>query len=244
MPAASSAPGPDEVRVWLADAAPVSADTALRDRLFRLLLPAERTRFDGYHADADRLMFLLGRAMARTLVGEAIGVAPTAWRWREGPHGRPEIDAPATPVRFNIAHSSGVVACALAHGRDVGVDVEDLERAAFDVRLVRRCCSPLEAADVEARPADRWPARFLRYWTLKEAYLKARGLGISVHLPDISFSLDDTTPRVGFLGSLADSDTRWAFQLQQPTARHLLAVAASTADGTQPHVRVDWWGTA
>jgi 4'-phosphopantetheinyl transferase len=241
MPPESSGPAPDEVRVWLADVAAVGADDALRARLIELLEPAERTRFDTYHADVDRYMFLLGRAMARTLVGEAIGVPPTAWQWRDGPHGRPEIGTPSTRVRFNIAHSSGVVACALAHGRDVGVDVEDLERAAFDVRLVRRCCSPREVADVESQPSGRWPSRFLTYWTLKEAYLKARGLGISVPLADISFTLDEPAPRVAFLRSLADSDTRWSFVVRQPTPRHLLAVAASTADGVQPRITVEDW---
>lgn len=243
MPAVPSGLARDEVRVWLTDAARLASDQPTLDRFLGLLQPAERTRYNAYHADADRFMFLVGRAMARTLVGQALGVPATSWLWREGSHGRPEaeIDAPGRPIRFNIAHSSGLVACALAEGRDVGVDVEDLERAAFDARLVRRCCSPAEAADVEAQPADRWPSRFLAYWTLKEAYLKARGLGISVHLPDISFSLDDPAPRVAFLRSLAGSDTRWTFLLQQPTAHHLLAVAASTTDGVQPTVIVGTW---
>jgi 4'-phosphopantetheinyl transferase len=78
-------------------------------------------------------------------------------------------------------------------------------------------------ADIE-RARDRWRARFLTYWTLKEAYLKARGLGISVPLADICFVLDPPI-HVGFVGALAGTDTNWSFHLLDPTPRHLVAVA-------------------
>ncbi len=133
-------------------------------------------------------MFGLGREMARSLVGVALGVPPESWIWREGPHGRPEIAAPDADLHFNLSHSAGVVVCALARGRTIGVDVEDLSRRAPDPAIVTRYCSPAEAEDVCAQ-GDRWRDRFLTYWTLKEAYLKARGLGIAVHLSDISFTL-------------------------------------------------------
>jgi 4'-phosphopantetheinyl transferase len=227
-------PAVNDVRVWYAETAPLAADPARVTRLLDWLEPDERARFDRYRFDADRLMFLLGRHMARELVGRELGCAPTWWRWREGPNGRPEIDAPGTSLHFNLAHSAGLVACALASGREVGVDVEDLQRAPSDPALVRRFCSPDEAADVEAQ-GDRWRDRFLTYWTLKEAYLKARGVGISVTLSDISFSLEPDGVRVSFLRSLEGTDPRWTFTLVRPTDRHLLAVAVPNPDG-QPAV--------
>jgi len=210
----------------------LSGDGAAIGRALEWLQPEERARFDRYRSDADRLMFLLGRVMARDLVGRALGRAPGAWRWREGPHGRPEIAEPDTSLRFNLAHSAGLVACAIADGREVGVDVEDLERPP-DAALVRRCCSPAEVADVEAQ-GEAWRDRFLTYWTLKEAYLKARGVGISVPLAEISFSLEVDGVAVAFLDTLSGTDTRWRFELLRPTDRHLLAVAASTPDGVTP----------
>jgi 4'-phosphopantetheinyl transferase len=192
---------------------------------------AERERYERFHGAEDRAMFLLGRVMARALVGRAAGVDPKAWQWREAPRGRPEIAWPATTLQFNLAHSAGLVVCALAAGRDVGVDVEDFERRPVEPAVVRRYCSPAEVADIE-RHGDRWHDRFLLYWTLKEAYLKARGLGIAVQLADISFSLDaGAPPRVGFLGSLAGTDTRWQFHVARPTERHVVAIAAASNDG-------------
>jgi len=221
----------DDVRVSYLDIADLHRDA---DGLARAWLrEEEHARFTRYRHDDDRLMFLAGRVMARSIVGAAIGCPPGSWRWREGPHGRPEIDEPGTALRFNIAHSAGLVACAIADGRDVGVDVEDRQRPETDRQIVSRYCSPAEAADIDAH-GDAWHDRFLIYWTLKEAYLKARGLGISVHLSDISFTLDDDVPRIGFIGSLADHDPRWTFSLLRPTPRHLVAIA-SEGDGPVAH---------
>jgi len=183
-------------------------------------------------------MFALGREMARSLVGAALEVSPDAWTWREGPHGRPEIAEPASPLHFNLSHSAGVVVCALSRNRAVGVDVEDLTRRAPDPAIVTRYCSPAEAEDVCAQ-ADGWRDRFLTYWTLKEAYLKARGLGISVHLSDISFTLaGGEQPRIGFLDSLAGTDERWRFHLTRLEPHHLAAVAVETVDGASPPFEV------
>lgn len=242
MPPPASCPATNEVRVWYAQTSVLAADRAAVARALEWLQPDERARFDRYRFDADRMMFLLGRVMARRVVGLALGVAPVAWRWREGSHGRPEIAEPGTSWHFNLAHSAGLVACALADGREIGVDVEDLERSPADIALVRRYCSPAEAADVLAQGAH-WRHRFLTYWTLKEAYLKARGIGISVHLTDVSFSLDPGGVRIAFLDSLAGTDTRWLFELLRPTGRHLLAIAASTADGIKPDVGTGLFST-
>jgi 4'-phosphopantetheinyl transferase len=229
---------PAEVRVYYADASTLIAASGGVERALACLHPAEPERFARYRKEDDRLNFLCGRLMARSLVGSLLGVPPTSWRWREGPHGRPEIAEPDTTLRFNIAHSGGLVACALADGRDVGVDVEDVTRHQVDIKVVHRYFSPVEAADVVAQGED-WMDRFFLYWTLKEAYLKARGLGIAVPLSEITFRLAADRASVSFAGSLAGLDTRWTLRLMRPTTRHQMAVAASEADGATPSLTIE-----
>ncbi len=238
MPASSLRLEDGDVRSWHAHI-DVLADPARQARALTWLDAGERVRHDRYHHDLDRRMFLLGRVMARSLVGRALGIGPTDWQWREGLHGRPEIAAPETAVRFNIAHSAGLVVCALATHRDVGIDVEHLARRPLQPAIVRRYCSEAEIADVLAQPHDRWQNRFLTYWTLKEAYLKARGLGIAVPLADVSFTIEADGARVSFLRALAGTDTRWVFHITRPTARHVMAVAVSAAGGSRPTVTVE-----
>ncbi len=198
------------------------------------LTTAERARFDRFRHDDDRWMFAMGRLMARDMVGGALGIAPRTLEWREGPHGRPEIASPVTDVHFNLAHSAGLVACAVGRGRELGVDLENLRRRRPDQAIVDRYLSPAEAADVRGR-GEAWVERFLIYWTLKEAYLKARGLGISVQLADITFEFDESgDARVGFTGSLAGTDDRWRFHWARIAPHHAIALAASVRDEDGP----------
>jgi 4'-phosphopantetheinyl transferase len=225
-----------DVRAWFATT-DVLSDPARVARALAWLNETERARFSRFRHDIDRHMFLLGRVLARSIVSRLTGWPPASWPWREGPHGRPEIAADHTDLRFNIAHSAGLVICVAGHGREIGVDVEDLERPATDLEIVPRYCAPAEVADIEASGEGGWRTRFLYYWTLKEAYLKARGLGISVPLAEIEFTIADP-PRIRFLGSLSGTDTRWAFHLRRVTPRHLVAVAAASAD-TSPAVGIE-----
>ena len=233
----SSGPTARDVRVWHAHVDVLRRADGAEERARAWLTPAETARYHRFRRDLDRDMFLLGRVMARAIVGDALAVPPTSWPWREGAHGRPEIDLPDCRMAFNIAHSGGLVACAFSWTHEVGVDIEDRQRASLDIDLVARCCSPSEAADVFAR-GDGWRDRFLQYWTLKESYLKARGFGISVHLGDLSFSLHDDDVRLDRHGALAGEDT-WAFDLISLHADHYLAVAAPVVDGTPPSFRFD-----
>jgi len=238
MSSASSSIASDEVRAYVAHVDLFARDQDARARAVAWMTPEELVRLNRFRHDQDRWMFALGRSMARTLVGRELDVAPDAWRWREGPHGRPEIASPGTDLHFNVSHSAGLVVCALGRGRELGVDLENLNRHPPDPALVPRYCSTSEAADIAAQ-GDLWRERFLVYWTLKEAYLKARGLGISVQLADISFALGgDGNAAIAFHNSLAGTDDRWRFHLQRHAPHHLIAVAASAATNGTPRVSV------
>ena len=218
------------VRARIVSIASLTGDAAEAERAVAGLTAAERQRFARFRHDDDRWMFALGRLIAREMVAAALEVGPADWHWREGPHGRPEIDWPVTDVHFNLSHSAGLVACAIGRGRELGVDLEHLDRRSPDPAIVDRYLSPVEAADVRAQGAN-WVARFLLYWTLKEAYLKARGLGISVPLADITFRLAEAQAAIEFDGALAGTDARWAFAWQAVAPQHLVALAASSVEG-------------
>jgi 4'-phosphopantetheinyl transferase len=232
------------VSVWHATTTEVLGDDARRRRALGWLSPADQARLERYRFQADRDMFLLGRAMARTLVGEALGVAPDAWEWREGPRGRPDVAHPdgAASVSFNIAHSAGVVVCAISAGGTVGVDVEHRLRPPVDARVVRRYCAPCEIADIERQGSEAWQDQFLKYWTLKEAYLKARGLGIALNLSDLSFTLGSDAIRLERLNPLsAPDDAEWAFVLDAFGSSHFVAAAVTTSPGVRPVFSIARW---
>jgi 4'-phosphopantetheinyl transferase len=103
--------------------------------------------------------------------------------------------------------------------------------------VAARVCAPDELEDVNAATDEERHERFLVYWTLKEAYLKARGLGISVALADVAFSLAGGQPVFTPRGTLASEDARWTFRIAQPSNTHLMAVAVDTRNGIEPNIR-------
>lgn len=182
----------------------------------------EQARAARFHFDRDRHAFIAAHALARAMLSEAAGLPPAAWRFTAGHAGKPELDpALGLPwLRFNISHTRGLVACAVAARDDLGLDVEDLCRREASPGLAERHFAAAEVALLAAAPPAARHATFLRIWTLKEAFVKATGDGIGLDLHRFAFSLDP--PR---LTLDAGDATEWRFLQWQPTPRHILAVA-------------------
>jgi 4'-phosphopantetheinyl transferase len=198
------------------------------DRCRAILTDDEQAKIDRFRFSRDQQLCLLARVLLRTALSNYAVVPPKQWRFRINAYGRPEIAAPASPLRFNLSHTNGMIVCLVSRAREVGVDVECLERVSRWVDLADRYFAPREAAALRREPPDGRPIRFLEYWTLKEAYLKARGLGLAIPLTDFSFELpvravDDVEIR--FSPSLDDDTERWQFSLRRIGQDHLVATA-------------------
>lgn len=212
--------------LWLAggDAADAPIESWLA-----ILSPAERARYEAIRPTAIRHEFLLGRALLRSTLSRYAPVAPADWSFRDAARGRLEIDGPrdAPTLRFNIAHAEGLVACLVSHRTACGVDVEHPRRRIDVARFAGRFYAPHEAAAVRhAAPAER-DALFYSIWTLKEAYLKARGLGISVPLASLSFTLDRERIVPRFDPPIDDSPAAWSFALFEAPSGHRIGVAVA-----------------
>lgn len=199
------------------------------DRYLPLLSPDEHARMARFVFERDRHRFLLTRALVRTMLSRyASAVPPAAWQFTANIHGRPEIlDRPAgvPDLRFNISHTDGLIACAVTIGREVGVDVEHAgRRLTHDVAA--RFFAPAEVAHLQALPEDEQARVFFDYWTLKEAYIKARGFGLALPLGDFAFHLSpDRAPAITFEPSLPDDPATWQFEQGWPTPHHRLGLA-------------------
>jgi 4'-phosphopantetheinyl transferase len=205
-------------------------ETALAERLdaFAEVLSAdERIGVQRFVRPDDRVRYALGRALVRVMLSQFAPVDPREWRFRLTAHGRPELDMgeDLAAIRFNLSHTRGLIASVVAHGRDVGVDVEYIDRD-LTQDIAGRYFSPLERAALEGLPAAEQARAFFDYWTLKEAYIKARGLGLTLPLRHFSFILrPGTPPAIRFSPELPDDEGSWQFVQHSPTPMHRLAVA-------------------
>jgi 4'-phosphopantetheinyl transferase len=215
----------------------LSPPTAAR---LRAALPDdERARHDRYAHEGAAAEFLCGRALLRAALSTWSPIAPAAWRFSLNAHGRPAVESPASEAHFNLSHTRGVVVLALGRDPAVGVDVERLDRAVRPLEVADRFFSPDEIAALRALPEARHRDRFLALWTLKEAYIKARGMGLALPLREFTFAPDEAPPRVRFAPSLDDDPARWRFARVDLASGHRVAVAARVAALTVRVARVD-----
>jgi 4'-phosphopantetheinyl transferase len=217
--------GPREVHVWLAVPEQIS-DARLLERYGALLSDEERTRAERFRFAEHRHQFCVAHALVRSTLSRYADVEPGAWRFAIAERGRPEIVAApgVPPLRFNLSHAAGLVACAVALVRDVGVDVENISRRADTSSIAERYFAPSERRELARSGAG--PERFYEFWTLKEAYLKARGVGIAAALEKISFEIEPGAPiRIHFADDFQDDAASWQFALHRPSAHHVLSVA-------------------
>ncbi len=153
------------------------------------LSDAERAANARFLPAEKRLEHLVTRVLVRTALGERLGVEPASLRFVEGPHGRPLLAPPHT-LRFNVTHTPGFVGVMVSDTFEVGCDVEALSRAPTLLRLAPTVFAPAEREALFALPEAEQPERAVRLWTLKESYIKARGLGLAMPLDQFAFRFE------------------------------------------------------
>lgn len=203
------------------------------DALLGLLNSDEHTRYAAYRKPADQRRFLTGRVLARTVVGQRLGLAPADVALDSTcpdcgkPHGRPRVVG--STLELSITHAGERVGLALIDGVPVGLDVEATSRNSGD-ELLRYTLSPAELATVEALPADDRGAAFFRYWTRKEAVMKATGLGLKLPLRSITLAPPGEPPRLLSATDGALDPNRTTIVDLSPGDGYLAALAVLTDD--------------
>ncbi|MEX2628708.1 MAG: 4'-phosphopantetheinyl transferase superfamily protein [Tistlia sp.] len=216
---------------WLATERIGAADWP---RLASLLDEAERRRAARFHFERDRQVYIAAHALLRATLSGLTGRAPQDWRFAVDDYGKPEaILLPGEPpLRANLSHTRGLAAVAVTLERDLGVDVEWLERGGSTLEIADRFFAPAECRQLAAVPRERVEATFLAFWTLKEAYIKAVGQGLSLPLDAFAFTLDPAGQplAIGFLPPIVDEPLHWLFRRFRPGPAHALAVAVRDPD--------------
>jgi len=177
----------DEVHVWRVDLEQSPSSLA---SLTQLLSAEERARAERYHFEADRRRSIVGRGASRRLLGHCLAVSPEGQHFTYNAFGKPALVCSRVPhLHFNLSHS-GEFLIALSLGRALGVDVERKREDMATAAIAARFFSPIECGTLAGLPAPMRCGAFFSCWTRKEAYLKARGDGLSLPLDqfDVAFA--------------------------------------------------------
>jgi 4'-phosphopantetheinyl transferase len=215
----------------------LSPDMLPRDALERgcldWLTPQERARRQRFRTDHLRHNYLTTRALCRWALSRYTGVPPQNWQFVAGPQGKPEVAAPGavSSLRFNLTHTERLVACIVTRAGEVGLDAEEISRPIDISAVAGQFFSPAERDCLSMLPSQVRTTRFYEYWVLKEAYLKARGTGLSQ--PPESFTI--AWQNNGQPAALDD----WQLALHRPTPQHVAGIAVPQFRGAAP-LGVTW----
>jgi 4'-phosphopantetheinyl transferase len=183
----------DEVHVWQVRVAELAG---IMDNTDRYLSAEERERANRFHIDDDRDRYTVSHGSLRRILGQYLDLPPEEIAFGHGEHGKPNLDPlpQAGGLAFNMSHSGDFILIAVGLLREVGVDVEKVRPEIELERLARRFFSPGEVESLSAQESDQRLAAFFRCWTRKEAYIKARGGGLSIPLDQFEVTLDSEAP--------------------------------------------------
>jgi 4'-phosphopantetheinyl transferase len=231
--------GPADVHVW---SMALHVEPAESMELERCLSVHERCRADRFAFDADRARFVVGRGLLRTILARYSGAPPSEIRFRTNEYGKPSLECErdeGSALQFNFSHSDSIALCALSRGRAVGVDIERERPLPALEEIAERYFSAREHAALCELPEELRRRAFFACWSRKEAYIKARGLGMSLPLAsfDVSLAPDEPAMLLAVRGE-PEASARWALYDLDPADGFAAALVVERAgdgagDGTQ-----------
>jgi len=220
----------DEVHVWRVHLARTASEV---ESLRSLLAPDEIERAERFHFTRDRASFIIAHAMLRTILAAYLKPNPAQLRFTSSAYGKPALfEKDNEPeLRFNLSHSHELALCVVARKREVGIDVEYIREDFAQEEIAERFFSSTERAALRALPSDERTASFFHCWTRKEAYIKARGEGLSFPLErfDVSVSPIEERPTLS-VHEAPDETARWSLQSLTPDAGYAAAIAIEGHD--------------
>jgi 4'-phosphopantetheinyl transferase len=213
----------DRVDVWRV---PLEMPDRERDLLEASLSVEERARASRFRHSVNRARFVAAHGALRTILGRCLGVEPSCLRFSYGRFGKPALGAPlgANSVEFNLSHSGELALVAASFGRRLGIDLERIDVSRSGPEIAERFFSTREIAALRALPRERQTDAFFACWTRKEAYLKARGEGLSFPPDRLSVSVSSEEP-ASLLDCGDDETRRWVLQDLTPGAGWAAALA-------------------
>jgi 4'-phosphopantetheinyl transferase len=216
----------DEVHVWRAA---LDLEPSQVQNLQQILSPDEKARAERFYFPKDRKHFRVARGLLRTILGRYLDMGPGRLRFSYSTYGKPAlIPLPGQKytLSFNMSHSHGLALYGFTRHRRIGIDLEYIRTNFACEEIAERFFSPHEQAVLRTLPAEMKYEAFFTCWTRKEAYIKARGEGLSFPLDQFDVSLTPGKP-AKLLNVVEDplEAARWSLQALTPGPGYVAALA-------------------
>ncbi|MFC5475601.1 4'-phosphopantetheinyl transferase family protein [Paraherbaspirillum soli] len=228
-------PDPQRIDLWLTFLDD-QGDIQLLEAYRQLLSAEERRRAQRFLRERDRHRYLVTRALVRTVLSRFTGVAPASLIFKENRYGKPALcgmDFDKRTLSFNLSHCDDMIVLAITQDRELGVDVENIALRPAPINIAKRYFAEEEIVDLTALSVDAQGERFFEWWTLKEAYIKARGMGLSIPLDQFGFRFDASERLEMWMHpNLGDRLSRWHHWQIRIASEYLIGLCAEHREDT------------
>jgi 4'-phosphopantetheinyl transferase len=200
-----------------------------------ILSDSEKDAVSKFRFESDRYRFQLTRLFTRRILGRLLDVHPKDLQFRLGENGKPRIDETwmgDTDIQFNISHSKQMIVWGIARGVDIGIDTENFTGKEFPPEVVGDVFDAGEIAYLSQIDAARRNQIAYTFWTLKEAFIKATGKGMSFPITQLCFNLI-SPDRIDFCPSKYDAIHRddWHFSTYQIDSSEIISLCSKKFRG-------------
>ncbi|MBF0287787.1 MAG: 4'-phosphopantetheinyl transferase superfamily protein [SAR324 cluster bacterium] len=225
----------NEIHLWFVFPDEIQ-DTTLLSEYQQVLSPEEKQQWQRFHFEKHRHLYLVARALVRAILSRYTAIPPKLLEFSKNKYGKPELMVPDSTISlcFNLSHTEGLIILGVTLNQKIGVDVEDTERKNISALELKKFFSSQEFDDLQNLSGKEQGIRFFDYWTLKESYIKACGMGLSLPLDQFSFHISGKgSLQISFAPALHDDPRRWQFWLLAPTVQHRAALSLQSDPGTE-----------
>ncbi|HEX4945431.1 MAG TPA: 4'-phosphopantetheinyl transferase superfamily protein [Blastocatellia bacterium] len=219
----------DEVHLWCGKTESLSSQLP---RFVETLAAEERTRSDRFRFLHHRDAFIVAHGMLRVILSRYEACKPALLWLETAPLGKPYLrrqNGLASLLRFNLSHTEGLILLAVAMDREVGVDVEWSQKEMEWMTMAEHFFAPTEVETLRRCPAEELRLAFFRCWTRKEAYLKARGDGLSFPTQQFAVSCTPDAPLSLHVNNAPEESQRWKLYHLAPQPDYVGALACEAA---------------
>lgn len=218
-----------DVHVWRAS---LEQPTEQVQKLAETLSEDERIRAERFYFERDRKRFIVGRGLLRNILARYTNLAPNQLQFSYGSRGKPALVATGdySTLQFNLSHSEGLALYAIAHHRQLGIDLEYIRPISNIEQLAKRFFCPREYELIRSLPPTQQQQAFFHGWTCKEAYLKATGQGLT-ELQQVEVSLAIGEPaKLLSIAEDSQSAANWSLQSLNVAPGYMGALAVEGHD--------------
>jgi len=222
----------DEAHVWMIKDEDIQ-DKKVLNAFYQVLSNAEKNKKSKFHFAKHRQQYLVTRGLLRWVLSYyQKSVLPAHWRFRKNKYGRPYLANSLLDgdIYFNVSHTENLIVIVVSRADLLGIDVEWILRKNNPVDIADGFFSSLELTRLKALSTQQQVEHFFKLWTLKEAYVKARGMGLSIPLNSFEFNFDAGTIDMVGNDRCHDTCSAWSFFYFVPENNYRLSIAYGTQE--------------